>query len=334
MKTSILFLMMVFSIVLWSSPVLFLSVDSYIGSYYYPYRADKEFSYNEYHDIRLGAEKVIVGPTILIMEVGHNEKLLDQAIKLRTMRISYQPTGSWEFSFCLDDIGYGKRTEWFDNDITNPDFRDHLLGNYRFAGMELYHSFSRRIGISSYLGGNIHNTAISGADITYYINGGYFKIFNLNVGRDNQFNKQMYSFGSELRWTCSFLEIFHAHSYQYLSSHFERENYVGYMELKLPLKRHLTTGGNYYHAKSLRGYSRWREVSLQIEYQFSNLEWRLQAGRLKAQDLVSERIGSILMYRLTNNLSFGINSAVNYPQYKDEYYSVGMQISYAQILNR
>lgn len=250
------------------------------------------------------------------------------------MQIIYEPTYSWRFKFKLDDIGYGKRSKWFDRDLANPDFRTYLLGNYRFAGVDLSYHISQAIRIGSYLGGNVHNTAIFGTEISYQTSRVYFKLFNLNLGRDNQFNKQMCSIGSEISWRNRYLELFDAQTYQYLSSVFERENYIGYSELVFPLQPNLKTGVSFYHAKTLRGYSRWRELSFQLQYDFRNLDLTLQASRVKSEELLSERISNTLMYKLTDNFSVGINSAVHYPQYKSEYYNIGFQVSYAQKLHR
>ncbi|MBW6515905.1 MAG: hypothetical protein K0B81_04715 [Candidatus Cloacimonetes bacterium] len=326
MKRIVILLLLSYVISLNCSAVFFVDINSFIGSYYYPERTDKEFNYYDVQDVRFGLKNISVDNLNLAVTLNYSENLTDYTIGLKKLQVSYEGFNNWQLAYLIDNLGYGKASEYFEQDLTNPDYRLHRLGDYRFSGINLEHKLLYHITAAHFLGGNKHNTVIGTSALKWNLNPLSIKLFYLHTGRDNNFNKTMHSIGFETELQTTYVEFFHSQSWQHLNSVFKKTNYLTYSELLFSFTPELIAGGNFFYAKEYRGFSSWQDYSLLTTYQLKSLNNTLIFSHTSANDLRKSKLTAIISYSFTESFSLGINGATHLPKTNRNYYSLGFQV--------
>jgi hypothetical protein len=311
-----------------SSPCFFVSAHSFGGSYYHPDRDDKVFSYYDKQDIRFGILDLRKKQVNFEFTLKHDEELLENRVGIHTLRILYQKGDKLTSGLLLEDIGYGMPTEYFNNDITTPEYRKHRLGDYRFTGLLFSYDLSSTSSLTQHIGGNDHNTSIAATTFSRSFHPLYLKLFYLYTGRDNDFNKAMHSAGVEMRLMTNQIEVFLAHTQQTLSSVYRISNHLTYGELLFKINNDFHSGGNLFYAGKHRGFTFWREYSLLTSYRYRKLSKTISYTDKKAEDIKSGRLSGIIDYSLADNFALGINTAFHFPQVGKRYYSFGFQLKF------
>ena len=331
MKIVIVVLLLLISCLSYSNPAVDFSVHSYLGGYFYPDRDDKEFSYFDKQDIRLGITGLKKEPINLDIYLKYSERLQDERIGLHSLFLVYQESPGWSLSFQIDNIGYGEQEEIFERDITSPDYDLYRLGDFRFTGIRYDNKISSLFNSSFRIGGNVHNSSIGSATLSFIKEPVDIGLFYLYLGRDSNFNKTMHSGGIEFKLQRNILELNLYQTWQHLSSTFTTSNYLAYGELLFHLKEKWQMGGNAFYAKKLRGYNDWQEYSLVTAYRWDTLENTVQYLFYRVGDMKADKLATILSYSLSDSFSLGLNSAIHFPETGKNYYTLGLQVKIYEI---
>lgn len=328
-KPLLLSLILFFSVSMPASPYLFIKGYSFAGSYYYPDRDDKEFSYFDKHDIRFGLENLQKNQFSMKFTLRTEEELQNQTLFLQELDLRYQKSDNLSAGFMINDIGFGgSRHKLLQPDVTEPYYGENRLAHYRFHGLSLYYRFSPHLSSSSYLGGNPVNTSIAASSLEWSLTPVEFKTFYLHTGRDKNFNKSMHSAGTELLLPLNRFHFFHSYTYQHLKSVFTIRNHLSYHEVLFQVTPHLHTGGTHFYARRFRGHSSWRDYTLQAGYQREGFSKILRGNYQETSRLKARKISSIITYYPGESFSIGLNSALYLPRVKERYYSIGFQIGF------
>jgi len=328
MRTIIIAVFLLLAVSLYPVPAIQLSGFSFLGGYYYPEREDKEISYFDRQDIRFGITGLRSKPLVFEISLNYAEELLRDRLGLYSLFLVYQTADTWSGSFQIVDIGYGKPSEPFSRDLTDPEYDRYRLGNYRFQGIRFDHSLSSQFQASYRIGGNSHNTSIGTATLSFLLDPVTLDIFYLYTGRDNNLNKTMHSGGTELLVKSRCIQLRHAQSWQHLSSTFTTSNYISYGELLWQITEGLQAGSELFYAEQLRGYRNWRELSFLTAYSWRKLMNTVQYSRTEAGNLKTARVTGIVTCSLSDSLSVGLNTGIHIPQVGDNYYSFGLQVKF------
>ncbi len=162
-------------------------------------------------------------------------------------------TKGYEFGFLKDNLGYGKNSYIFSFFILSPYFDKFFFGNYNFYGFNISKNL-KNISTSLKIGGNQFNREIFDYNLTYHTKQkNYLKIFFMRVVKDNYYNTNLYSLGTELSTRKNFFTINAFANLDYYKRINNETNvfyYNYYAEIILKISKQISLGNNF-NAKSI-----------------------------------------------------------------------------------
>ena len=328
MKITVCVVFLIIAVSLNSAPVFFLSLDSFTGGYYYPEREDKDWAYHNKHHILFGLDNLQKGSNKLRITGEGENRLQEWTLNLNSLHLTHQSHPAWYLQFKIDHIGFGRATEIFDSDPLDPYFRLYRLGDYRFTGLHFHHQPEERFAFSYKLGGNNHNTSLATISSSYLTDHLRLSLFYLYAGRDNNFNKTMHSYGTEVKIETHHFDIFHSQTKQHLDSTYSRENYLTYGEILINLSTMIKCGGSIFYAEEYRGYKHWRDYTVLTSLRMRRFRQDIKYTYAETGDLLNKGVGVISLYNINENLSLGINGTVFLPMTGKNYFRIGLQVSF------
>ncbi len=304
------------------------TLNSYIGSDYFPDRDENEFSYQEKINFEIGCKYIIQQNSSLWMDLSYRNDLFDKKIIIERTGIS-TTRGSWEFIYKFDKIEIGRYSEILNRNVYGIYFDKGVIEDYRFNGLQINKNINSLV-ISGKIGGNNFNTSLGMLSVDYSNDNGYFEFYYLYCGRDRLLNMPLHAFGCEFIQDFGFMSIYNSAVYEYLHAydftHNTRKRFADLSELVIQLSDALSFGSCFlYKIFDWETKEKWQSQSfLKLK---SNNFTNYASYRYWESDIGFDReVNIINSYNILPQWSVATNLSYFNPSIGTDYYLIGFQV--------
>ncbi len=304
------------------------TLNSYIGSDYFPDRDENEFSYLEKINIEIGCEYIIQQNSSLWMDLNYRNDLFDKKIILERTGIS-TIRGSWEFIYKFDRIEIGRDSEILNRNVYGIYFNKGVIEDYRFNGLQINKNVNSLV-ISGKIGGNNFNTSVGMFSVDYSNDNGNFEIYYLYCGRDRLLNMPMHAFGCEFNKDFGFMRIYNSAVYEYMHAydftHNTRERFADLSELVIHPSDALSFGSCFlYTVFDWETDKKWLSQSF-LEIRYNNFTHYVSYRYWEEDIGFNREINIINSYNILPQWSVAANLSYFNPSIGTNYYLIGFQV--------
>ncbi|MCD4797108.1 MAG: hypothetical protein K8R49_08075 [Candidatus Cloacimonetes bacterium] len=309
------------------SPKFHYSLNSFVGTNYYPDRISNTFRYFDKHRFKAGWNFQADDNIEFWFEFSHENELFDKKIILEKTGISYIKN-NWEIKYLIDNIEYGKSSQIFQQSVNDKYFDEPLITDYRFNGAEVIFKKSA-LSFSTRCGGNNFNSSIFNSSFVFRKDNYKYELFYLYAGRDKDYNLKMHSGGLEFFHKFGSFSIYGADTYKKSlkesNHHSGHEDIISLTELIFVLNENLQLGSNFLYENLDWGEKEtWQNQSF-IKYKVKHFESILSYRYNKTDLFEVGEIALIPSFRISENwLLGGFASYIDYTSGND-YYIIGIQ---------
>ena len=304
------------------------TLNSYIGSDYFPDRDENEFSYLEKINLEIGCEYLIQQNSSIWIDLSYRNDLFDKKIILERTGIS-TTRGNWEFIYKFDWIEIGRYSEILNKNVYGIYFDKGVIEDYRFNGLQINKNTNNLI-ISGKVGGNNFNSSLGMLSFDHSNDNSNFEFYYLYCGRDRLLNMPMHAFGSEVMQDLNFLSIYNSVVYEYMHAydftHRTRKRFANLSEIIIQPTGSFSFGSNFlYTIFDWEINEVWQSQSfLELEYnKFTNYA----SYRYWESDIGFDReVNIINSYNILPQWSVATNLSYFNPSIGTDYYLIGFQV--------
>ncbi|MCK4653368.1 MAG: hypothetical protein KAU01_02865 [Candidatus Cloacimonetes bacterium] len=313
------------------SSKFYYSLNSFVGSDYYPVRISNTFRYFDKHIFKTGWSFKADDNIEFWFELSCENELFDKKIILEKTGISYNKN-NWNIKYLIDNIEYGKSSQIFQQSVNNKYFDEPTITNYRFNGAEVTFNKKNVLSFSARCGGNDFNTSIFNTSFIYRNNNYKYELFYLYTGRDKDYNLKMHSGGVEFFHKFGSFSVYGADTYQKSlkeSNHNGHEEILSLIELIFNLNENLQLGTNFLYENLDWGKEEtWQNQSF-IKCKIKHFKSILSYRYNKTDLFEVGEIALIPSFRISEKWLFGgFASYLNFNLNNDDYYIIGIQTKF------
>lgn len=307
------------------------SLDYSCWGNYYPDQKGKEISWIDMMDLNAGiiSQNSYIDSLWLIINCYNDQ--YDQSVRLEKTGFCLK-TANWQYGYEYNrSAGIGKYSHIYPNILNSKYNRLPYVLPYNSSNIFI----SRSANISSWkfmLGGNDYNSLCS--SINWQIKySNYLHDLQLRVmGRDNYYHKDMISLNYEGYVKLNWLWISAASSSQLLAHHDDLMNVtyhnISFIESVISFSNALEAGANlrcrYLEEKQkelqFSSYLGIKFLKHDLNFIFSQEEWEI--------DNLMQSLNIIYWFQFNNRLKASLLASKFYPQYGNDCYQMGLQVSY------
>ena len=304
------------------------TLNSYIGSDYFPDRDENEFSYLEKINFEIGCKYIIQQNSSIWMDLSYRNDLFDKKVILERTGIS-TIRGSWEFIYKFDKIEIGRCSYILNRNVYGIYFDKGVIEDYRFNGFQINKEINNFI-ISGKVGGNNFNSSLGMVSVNYSNDKGNFELYYLYCGRDRLLNMPMHAFGSEFIQDFGFMSFYNSAVYEYMHAydftHNTRERFASLSEIIIQPSGILSFGSCFlYKIFDWETDEKWQSQSF-LELK-SNKFTNHASYRYWESDIGFDReVNIINAYQILPVWSVTANLSYFNPSIGTDYYLIGFQV--------
>ena len=304
------------------------TLNSYIGSDYFPDRNENEFSYLEKINFEVGCKYTIQQNSSIWIDLSYRNDLFDKKIILERTGIS-TTRGSWEFIYKFDRLEIGRHSYILNRNVYGIYFDKGVIEDYRFNGLQINKNIKSLI-ISGKVGGNNFNSSLGMLSIDYSNDNGNFKFYYLYCGRDRLLNMPTNAFGSEFIQDFGFISIYNSAVYEYMHAydftHNTRKRFAVLSELVIHLSDALSFGSCFlYSIFDWETNEEWQSQSF-LELKSNNFTNYASYRYWKSDIGFDREVNIINSYNILPQWSVATNLSYFNPSSGTDYYLIGFQV--------
>ncbi len=304
------------------------TLNSYLGSDYFPDRDEKVFSYLERINFEIGCKYIIQQNSSIWLDLSYRNDLFDKKVTLERTGIS-STSGNWEFIYKFDRIEIGKCSYILNRNVYGIHFDEGVIGDYRFNGFQINKEINNFI-ISGKVGGNNFNSSLGMLAVDFSNNSGDFEFYYLYCGRDRLLNLPMHAFGSEFIQDFGFMSIYNSAVYEYMHAydftHNTRERLANLSEIIIQPTDSFSFGSSFLY--TIFDWETKEEWQSQSFLELKNNKYTNYASyRYWESDIGFDReVNIINAYQVLPQWSIATNLSYFNPSIGTDYYLIGFQV--------